>query len=138
MRTDAHVSQQKGTIEGLRHGRWIVNLDKPVGCAVCHRGLCWDDADHKVVKVKDEGQSFDVGQHVWVRIEHTVGLRAVMMFYGFPFLLKVSVLLLLLCVGVNEGWAAVGALGSLVPYYFVLRSTRHRWSEQMTLQLALP
>lgn len=130
----ADASYRKGTIQGYHDGKWLVALQSPDGCAVCHKGLCSSD-EERVVEVSCMHQAFFVGQPVWVKVKHTTGLRAIMIFYGIPVLLMLATLVTLTSVGFGEGVAGITALLLLLPFYLVLHATRRWWSAGITLAL---
>jgi sigma-E factor negative regulatory protein RseC len=57
---------------------------------------------------------------VTVCASRDVANRALLLGFGIPFLLLIIVLFFALKITSDEGVAALTALGSLIPYYFVL------------------
>jgi len=106
-----HVNRHLGTVQSHQNGKWQIRLADPEGCAACHRGLCWDS-------VSDRS-----------------GWRAIALFYGLPSLLLITLLLVALATGVNEGVAGAGALLALVPYYLVLSLTQKNWKNKIHLSV---
>jgi sigma-E factor negative regulatory protein RseC len=78
---------------------------------------------------------YHVGQEVVVSASKDVANRALLLGFGLPFLLLVSVLLLATRFIANEGVVALVALGSLVPYYVLLWLFRYRIQRQISFQL---
>jgi len=52
--------------------------------------------------------------------------------FGIPFVLMVTVLVLVLLFTDDEGWAALGALAVLIPYYILLWFLRDNMREQLS------
>lgn len=135
MSMNPHANRHLGTVQSHENGKWQIRLADPDGCAVCHRGLCWDSSDARLVEVKDNTQPLFSGQKVWVEVSDHSGWRAIALFYGLPALLLITLLLVALASGVNEGMAGAGALLMLVPYYVLLSLTRKTWKDKIHLSV---
>ena len=130
-----HVNRHLGTVQSHENGKWQIRLAEPDGCAVCHRGLCWDSSDARLVEAQAREGNLSIGQKVWVEVSDSSGWRAIALFYGLPSLLLIVLLLIALANGVNEGIAGAGALLALVPYYIVLSLTRKNWKDKIHLSV---
>lgn len=130
-----HVNRHLGTVQSHENGKWQIRLADPEGCAVCHRGLCWDSNDERIVEVHAREERLTAGQKVWVEVSDRSGWRAIALFYGLPSLLLITLLLVALAAGVHEGVAGAGALLALVPYYLVLSLTQKNWKNKIHLSV---
>ena len=130
-----HANRHLGTVQSHENGKWRIRLADPEGCAVCHRGLCWDSPDERLVEVRARNEQLTTGQKVWVEVSDTSGWCAIALFYGLPSLLLIVLLLLALASGINEGVAGASALLALVPYYVVLARTRKDWKDKIHLSV---
>ena len=63
---------------------------------------------------------YSTGQNVIVTASTTVARKALVLGFVMPFLLVIGVLVVVLFLTDNEGVAALAALGSLLPYYFLI------------------
>ena len=92
-------------------------------CAACKVASHCNAAESKV-KVVDvfccDTAKYTTGQEVVVWASKNVANKALVLGFGWPFLMLVGVLMLTLWLTDNEGVAALAALGSLVPYYLLL------------------
>ena len=76
-----------------------------------------------------------IGQPVTVTTSGVVAAKALLWGFGLPFVLLVAVLVVVLLLTANEGLAALCALGSLIPYYFVLWLLRDRMRDELSFQI---
>lgn len=107
-------------------------------CAACKiAGHC--NASESKVKIVDvfcsNSSDYKVGQDVTVWASKDVANKALMLGFGVPFLLLVSVLMIALKIIGDEGISALVALGALVPYYFALWLMRIRIQNQISFQI---
>jgi sigma-E factor negative regulatory protein RseC len=90
------------------------------------------EAKEKIVDVfQTKGSSLKVGDAVTVSASGDVAARALLWAFGLPFLLMVTVLVLVLWQTHDEGVAAISGLLSLIPYYGLLFLLRHRMRRKM-------
>jgi sigma-E factor negative regulatory protein RseC len=115
-----HANQHLGVVRGHENRKWQIVLANPDGCAVCHRGLCFDATNEKMVEVPERNHELQLGQSVWVRVAEETGWRAIFIFYAMPFLLMLSTLLLVMSLGLSEVLSGVLSLVVLVPYFSML------------------
>ena len=64
-----------------------------------------------------------------------VAVKALLWAFGVPFVLLMTVLVLVLLLTANEGLAALSALAALVPYYLVLWLLRNKMREQLAFRI---
>ena len=76
-----------------------------------------------------------MGDSVVVSASRDVANRALLLGFGVPFLILVSVLLIMLRMVSDEGLAAVTALLALIPYYLVLYLMRDRIQQKMAFSI---
>ena len=121
----------------IRHEGIIDNIDgdcvhvrilQTSACASCKvAGHC--NAAESKVKMVDvyhtDTTNLQPGDVVVVSASGDVAARALLWAFGLPFLLMVSVLLIVLWKTKDEGVAALSGLLALVPYYGLLFLLRH-------------
>ena len=78
---------------------------------------------------------YETGQEVTVWASKGVANKALLLGFGLPFLLLIGVLVAVLYLTGNEGVAALAALGSLIPYYFLLWLQRDSIRQQISFHL---
>ena len=100
-----------------------VRIVQTSACAACKVASHCNAAESKVKIVDVIGAAasrYQIGQEVTVWASKDVANKALALGFGIPFLLLLAVLVTVLCFTANEGVAAIAALGSLLPYYFLL------------------
>ncbi|MBR0180073.1 MAG: SoxR reducing system RseC family protein [Prevotella sp.] len=127
-----------GVIESILEGCVKVRIVQTSACAACKiAGHC--NASESKVKIVDvfcsNSSDYKVGQDVTVWASKDVANKALMLGFGVPFLLLVSVLMIALKIIGDEGISALVALGALVPYYFALWLMRIRIQNQISFQI---
>ena len=112
-----------GIIEQMDGDSIKVRIVQTSACAACKVASHCNAAESKV-KIVDvigaDASRYQMGQEVTVWASKDVANKALALGFGIPFLLLLAVLVTVLCFTANEGVAAIAALGSLLPYYFLL------------------
>lgn len=113
-----------GIVQKIAESAVFVSIVSQSACAACHaKGACsMSEVTEKVIEVTSlQADSFYVGEHVEVVMQRSMGLRAVLLGYVLPFVVLLSVLILVAETTGSEAWAGITAILSLVPYYLILR-----------------
>jgi sigma-E factor negative regulatory protein RseC len=108
-------------------------------CASCKvAGHCnASESKEKIVDVLNvvDTSRLKLGDNVVVWTSSDVANKALVLGFGLPFLLLLGVLVVVLYLTDNEGVAALAALGSLLPYYFLLWLWRDSIRQQISFHL---
>ena len=127
-----------GVIEQILDGCVKVRIVQTSACAACKVAAHCNAAESKI-KIVDvfcsDNSTYQVGQDVVVWASKDVANKALLLGFGIPFLLLICVLLIALRFTSEEGIAALIALGSLVPYYFLLRLLRKKIQRQIAFHI---
>ena len=127
-----------GIVESIQDGCVKVRIIQTSACAACKVASHCNAAESKV-KIVDvfccDTAKYETGQEVVVSASKDVANRALLLGFGLPFLLLVSVLMITLRLTSEEGVAALVALGSLLPYYLLLWLLRDRIQQRISFQL---
>ena len=127
--------RHEGIIDSIEEGCVHVRILQTSACAACKvAGYCnAAEAKEKIVDVfcDSVAKHYTKGQQVVVSTSGDVAARALLWAFGFPFLLMIAVLVLVLWRTGDEGLAALSGLLSLVPYYGLLFLLRHRMRKKM-------
>ena len=127
-----------GIIQSITEGCIKVQIVQTSACAACKVASHCNAAESKV-KIVDvmcnDVEGYQKGQQVVVWASKDVANRALLLGFGVPFLLLICVLMVALKLSANEGIAALVALGSLVPYYFVLWLMRDKIQKHISFYL---
>lgn len=118
-----------GVVERVEDGCVHVRIVQTSACAACKvAGYCHAaESKEKVVDVYcDNSAAYAVGQTVNVLASRQMAGSALLLAFGLPFVVLVSVLVVVLLLTGHEGVAALSALGALIPYYGILWLTRDK------------
>jgi sigma-E factor negative regulatory protein RseC len=91
---------------------------------------------NEVIEVS-RGQSdhFSIGDHVEVLMEKSMGTKAVLLGYFFPFVLLLSTLIIALNIIDHEGFAGLISIAVLVPYYAILYLSRDKLKNKFRFRI---
>lgn len=129
-----HKIRHEGIVDSIEEECVHVRILQTSACASCKvAGYCnAAEAKEKIVDVfQTKGSSLKVGDAVTVSASGDAAARALLWAFGLPFLLMVTVLVLVLWQTHDEGVAAISGLLSLIPYYGLLFLLRHRMRRKM-------
>lgn len=134
--------RHKGVIETIDGKHIAVRIMQNTACGGCSL------ASHcNIVETKDklidvyynEAQRLKTGQTVEVTVTTGMARKAVFWAFGQPLLLLLVTLITALAFHVNEGMAALLALGVLFPYYIAVRLCWSRWiNKSISFGLIVP
>ena len=127
-----------GIIDSILGDHIRVRIVQTSACAACKvAGHC--NAAESKVKIVDVTSScstdYTVGQEVVVSASRDVANRALLLGFGLPFLLLVSVLFLVLRFTGSEGVSALSAIGVLPLYYLLLWLLRDRVQQGVSFRI---
>lgn len=116
--------EHPGIINKIENDRVWVSIQPQSACGSCHsKSLCgMAEVAEKVVEVKSPGpnHTFNPGQSVVINLKKSSGYRALFLGYLLPFLIVMATLIISLQITHNEGFSALLALFTVVPYYGIL------------------
>ena len=128
-----------GIIESIHEGCVQVRILQTSACAACKvAGHCnASESKEKIVNVMNVSDisQLKVGDSVVVSASRDVANRALLLGFGAPSLILVSVLLIMLKLTSDEGIAAIVSLFALVPYYVVLFLMRDKIQQKIAFSI---
>ena len=130
--------QHPGRVEEIAKDKIKVTILSQSACVSCHaKGMCnVSEMEEKIVEIKNPaGTEYTVGEEVTVYMKKSLGTKAVLYGYFYPFLVVLISLIVVISITENEGLSALIALGLLVPYYFVIHKLKDRLSDTFEFSL---
>ena len=128
-----------GIVESISEGCVQVRILQASACADCKvAGHCHaSESKEKIVDVLNvrDASRLKVGDSVIVSASRDVANRALLLGFGVPFLILVSVLFIMLKVVSDEGLAAITAILALMPYYGMLYLMRDRIQQKISFSI---
>lgn len=128
-----------GIIESVNGKCVKVRILQTSACAACKVASHCNASESKekiidVHNVKDTSY-LKIGDPVVVSTSREVASRALLYGFGLPFVVLVTVLVLVLQLTKQEGLAAISGIGALIPYYFVIWLFRDIIRRKLEFQL---
>jgi sigma-E factor negative regulatory protein RseC len=130
--------KHSGVVEKVQGDTVQVRIVQTSACAACKVASHCNAAEskEKLVDVRcANSAAYKTGQQVVVTASTEVAARALLLGFGLPFVVLVSVLFIVLQVSGNEALAALSGLAALLPYYVVLYLFRDRIREQLSFAI---
>lgn len=129
--------EHKGRIDSINENKLTISFLAMSSCASCHaKGACTAaDMQEKSVEVYDFTNKFQVGEEVNVVLKQTLGFRALLLGYVLPFLLVLTVLILLTAITNDEAISGLGSLAVLIPYYLGLFLLRNKIKKKFSFEV---
>lgn len=131
---DKRISHD-GVIASLSEDRVTVKITSYAACASCHaKGACnmAGGEEEKLLHIPVSDPDFHIGEKVRVFLARSLGFRALFLGYVLPFLLVLTVLLVMTAAGSKELVAGLASLAVLLPYYAGLKLMRGRVDRQFS------
>ena len=126
----------EGIIDHMSSDSVFVRILSKSACAECHsNGICSvSEMTEKLIEVKAKNPDFIVGQMVNVILDRSLGNKAVMLGYLFPFLLML-ITLLVASQFLSELLSGLMAIAVLIPYYLLLSVLKNRLSKTFSFHI---
>ncbi|NJO89303.1 MAG: SoxR reducing system RseC family protein [Chloroflexia bacterium] len=133
----AKTIEHTGVVKRVDNDSIIVSIIKNSGCASCEaKGSCnVSEVEEKEIEIRKFSGKYSVGEHVEVFFSESLGYRALFFGYVLPFIIVLTVLIVLTVANMNEGKAGLFALGSLIPYYLALFLTKNRQRNKFSFSI---
>lgn len=129
--------EHSGIIQSMKNGYARVLINQESACAGCHvRSACLTfDKGEKIIDVPYRGGRFGPGDRVTVTGSISIGRKAVLFAFIFPFLVLFLALIATYALTHNEALSGIVALLMLIPYYAILYLFRNKMKKQLTFHI---
>ena len=130
--------KHSGIVDKIEDDCVKVHIVQSAACSSCNAARLCNAAEkkEKIVDVYNVvPEDFSVGEKVTVVASSQVGMNAVLLAFGVPFLILVGVAFLTSRLTDKEPVVALVSICSLIPYYVALYFNRHRMQEKFTFTL---
>ena len=124
-----------GVIASMSEDMVTVKITSYAACASCHaKGACnmAGGEEEKLLHIPVPEPNFSIGENVRVILAQSLGFRALFLGYVLPFLLVLTMLLVMTAAGSNELLAGLASLAVLLPYYMGLKLMRRKVDGQFS------
>lgn len=130
--------QHLGVIESIEGNCLHVVISQSSACAECKvAGHCnASESKDKIIDIiTDSVAEYSIGECVNVFTTKGVGMMATIYAYVLPLVIMIIVLILVKVITGSDGWAAISALLSLIPYYICVYILRNKISSQVYFEI---
>ena len=130
--------KHSGVVEKIMDDCIQVRIVQTSACAACKvAGYCnASESKEKLIDVYHaDSHRLNVGDAVTVTASTEVATHALLLGFGLPFVVMVTVLVIVLQTTGNEGRSALSGLLALVPYYAVLYLFRNRLRDKLSFSI---
>lgn len=128
-----------GIVENIQGSYVRVRIQQTSACSSCSvKGYCnASETKEKLIDVYNRNNlDCQVGDQVWIVGATSMGMKAVWLAFGFPFLILLSVLFITMrLTDGNEVFSALVALLMLIPYYLIIYMCRNKLSRTFVFVL---
>lgn len=132
-----NLIEHKGRIEKIEGNKIKVRFTAISACASCHaKGVCTaSDMENKEVEVIAEPTNYNIGEQVNIVLQQSLGFKALLYGYVYPFFLLLITLIILSFIFKNELIVGIGALSVLIPYYILLYFYKDRLQKVFSFKI---
>jgi sigma-E factor negative regulatory protein RseC len=122
MRTIDCITQE-GVVEDITNGLLKVSILSKSLCATCHsKGSCTSfDVAQKEYHFNEFDPNLKPGDKVLLKLHKSLGPMAVFLGYLLPFIIFITILIILSTVFNNDLYAGIGSIISIIIYYLILK-----------------
>lgn len=130
--------KHNGVVDGVEEGCVRVRILQSSACSACKVAAHCNASEtkEKIIEVQvADADRYQRGDSVIVVADTAVGFRASLYGYLLPLVLMVVSLVVVLKITQSEGYAAMSALGILIPYYIGLYLLRNKLRNKLSFSL---
>ncbi len=130
--------EHRGIIKEINGNELQVSIINKSSCASCNiQGSCSvSDIDEKMIDVyTNTPQDYKLGDNVDVYFKQSLGFRALLLGYLYPFFVMLITMIVMLQVTERELLSGLSALGALIPYYLIVYYTKDRLKKTFSFSI---
>lgn len=130
--------KHNGVVDDVEEGCVRVRILQSSACSACKVAAHCNASEtkEKIIEVQvADADRYQRGDSVIVVADTAVGFRASLYGYLLPLILMVVSLVAVLKITQSEGYAAMSALGILIPYYIGLYLLRNKLRNKLSFSL---
>lgn len=130
--------KHNGIVDGVEEGCVRVRILQSSACSACKVAAHCNASEtkEKIIEVQvADADRYQRGDSVIVVADTAVGFRASLYGYLLPLILMVVSLVAVLKITQSEGYAAMSALGILIPYYIGLYLLRNKLRNKLSFSI---
>lgn len=136
-RTMSNDIKHLGIIEHIDFPHVQVRIEQSSACVGCKVARSCNAAEkkEKIIDVYSNDKELQVGQQVIVSTSTSTATYSTLLGFGLPLALLLCVLLGMKWSGATDEYAALTAIGSLIPYYIIMWILRNKIAKNITFKI---
>ncbi len=130
--------EHKGIIKEISGNELHISIINKSSCVSCNiKGSCSvSDINEKIIDVfVMNPNEYKLGEKVEVFFNQSLGFRALLIGYLYPFLVMLLTMIIMLKVTQRELLSGLTALGVLIPYYVIVNLTKARLKKTFSFSI---
>jgi len=130
--------RHEGIVESIDNEHVRVRITQHSACSACKiASHCTaSESKEKVIDIfQCKRQDINIGDTVVVSTSGKSAGKALLLGFGLPLVILLTVIATMLAFGIEEGIAALTAITSLVPYYILIWALRNRISDAISFHI---
>lgn len=134
----SNTIKHQGIVENTNGCHLQVRIIQTSACASCSvKGHCSSaDTQEKLIDITvADAASYQPGDRVWVIGELSMGTRAVLYAFVFPFFILIISLFIFMALWNNELLSALCSLALLIPYYYMMWLNKSRLRKKFSFSV---
>lgn len=133
------IIKHRGIVENIEGSHVQVRIVQTSACSACSvKGHCnASESKEKLIDVFDmKASSYRIGEEVMIYGTTSMGMQAVWLAFGIPFLvLLIALFISMHLTGGDELRSALVALSALLPYYLIIYVCRNKLNKKFSFTL---
>jgi sigma-E factor negative regulatory protein RseC len=132
----AGIINHEGIVQRNEGNAVIVSISSASACSGCHaEGSCtMSGKEEKIIEVYGR-YNVKPGDLVTILMKQSIGFAAIFLGYVLPFIIVITVLIVMISLKVPELLSGLTSIAILIPYYIVLYLFRRRINAKFTFTL---
>jgi positive regulator of sigma E activity len=133
---NAGIINHEGIVQRNEGNAVIVSISSASACSGCHaEGSCtMSGKEEKIIEVHGR-YNVKPGDLVTILMKQSVGFAAISLGYVLPFIIVITVLIVMISLKVPELLSGLTSIAILIPYYMILYLFRKRIDAKFTFTL---
>ena len=129
--------EHEGIVTDIRDGIADIRIVQYSACSGCHiKSACTvADKKEKIVEVPYNDMEIKIGDKVLIVGSNTIGTKAVLIAFLYPFILLFCTLFIIYSITSDEALSGIASLTVLIPYYVLLYFFKNKLKKKFEFSL---
>jgi len=129
--------EHSGIVHEISEGTIKVKILVSSACSSCRANtMCGAGSGEKIIEINQYTDSYSEGEEVMLRMRESLGFKAILWGYFFPFIVVITSLVTVLSISGNEALSGLTSIVVLVPYFLILFLLRNRFKKVFRFEIS--